>query len=256
MTAAKERPTLFSGPMVRAILDGRKTMTRRVVKCAVPPSCKGFPREANGDWGIYLDRPAGGPYQHLGKCPYGRVGGRLWVREGSLFRSDCGKFLCRLSGGGCGEAWTVDGKTHWINDTSNPVRPAPYCVGAYSCEKLGQKKGSFTLNLLRCNTRKKIIPLTGNTIIESQDVVFRRRVPGIHMPRWASRITLEITGVRVERLREITPADAVREGFEPTMRNEIPAQARFRELWDRVNGHGAYEANPWVWVVSFNRVSS
>lgn len=273
----KERPILFSEPMVRAILADQKTVTRRVMKPQAPTndavvkrtgggvsiaSCTWGGRPEDfvlcGDVGVAADM-AGLPFIPDWRCPYGQPGDRLWVRESSLYRSECGKFLCRMHGGGCGEAWTADGKTHWVNDTSNSNRPQPFCVGGYSCAMNGQKKGSFTLNLLRCNPRKKIIPLTGNTIIESQDVVFRKMVPGIHMPRWACRINLEITDVRAEALQEIENGDARDEGFvDSAVRRNGGGIAldKFRELWDELNGPRGFgwDANPWVWVVSFKRI--
>ncbi len=81
-----ERPILFTPANIRAILEGRKTQTRRVIK---PQPMDGkFPHEANGEWGLYLDRSTGGPYQHIGKCTHGLVGDRLWVTEGVIIH--CG----------------------------------------------------------------------------------------------------------------------------------------------------------------------
>jgi len=110
-----------------------------------------------------------------------------------LFLSECGKYLCRLTqGGGCFEAWTIDGCIHWEDDRRIRTwadqakfrRPMVYAVGGYSAEMTGQKRGSFTLNLLHCDVTKEIIAGTGNTIIESLDVVFRRKIPPQNTPRW------------------------------------------------------------------------
>jgi hypothetical protein len=109
----------------------------------------------------------------------------------NIYRSECGGYLCR-SIDGFYEAWTADGATHWKNDNRVQTRedaekfnrPLKYSVGSYSCERAGQKKGSFTLGLLHCNTRKKIKPFTGNTIIEQREVVFRRRLPFRQTPHW------------------------------------------------------------------------
>ena len=104
------------------------------------------------------------------------------------------------------------------------------------------------------------------TACGSEDIVFAadyqdgsdraagvRYTPSIHMPRWASRITLEITGVRVERLQDISEADAIAEGVytDPA----CPAYDAYAQLWDEINGLGSWEANPWVWVVGFHRIN-
>ena len=108
------------------------------------------------------------------------------TREPSnVFRSECGVYLCRFLGSCNFEAWTADGETHWAND-DRPEREytLPLVVGGYSAEMIGQKKNSFTLYLLRCDPTIKIIPFRGNTVIESLHIVFRRRVPWMHVPRW------------------------------------------------------------------------
>lgn len=109
--------------------------------------------------------------------------GKAWPV--GCYLSECGGYYCRyLGSGGRFEAWTADGKIHWLkddriktwDDAKAKRHPLEYCVGGYSAEKTGEKKGSFTLYLLHCNTRKVIVPFTGNTVIESLDVVFRRRL--------------------------------------------------------------------------------
>ena len=176
-----ERPILFSGPMVRALLTGTKTQTRRVAKEFA----------GRDDLDAILRR-----FPEQSGCPYGQPGDRLWVREAH---------------------W-------WFKDEHDPVT------------------GYFPPKL---------------TI---EDVEYRadgddgRKVwrPSIHMPRWASRITLEITGVRVERLQDISEADAVAEGVytDPA----CPAYDGYRTLWDQINGSGSWDLNPWVWVVEFRQV--
>ncbi|SEI41792.1 hypothetical protein [Paraburkholderia diazotrophica] len=231
----KERPILFSGPMVRALLDGSKTQTRRIVKNQ-PPADVSPIRVAHyhptvitrtGDeepgaeiFGAYSDDGEWGS-----KCPYGEPGDRLWVRETWQ-----------------GPMWE---EGTWDPDTD-------------------YHKPEF------CEYRADGGPIP--EYVDFEDNLHQGWKPSIHMPRWASRITLEITGVRVERLQSISEADAAAEGVE-SLRNEgeywkdylrstercdelicINARDSFRTLWDRINGDGAWAANPWVWVVEFKRI--
>lgn len=187
-TAIKERPILFSGPMVRAILDGRKTQTRRIIK-------------GNGTWSVDSEddgKPWPGYGDEFGdwvraKCPYGQPGDRLWVRETFGYAFDCGHF-----------------------------------------------------NHLHQN--RQVLYKVGDTCVE-------RWRPSIHMPRWASRINLEITGIRVERLQEISEEDAEAEGSD-TCLGEVPLftyTEAYQVLWESINGEGSWDANPFVWVVEFKR---
>ena len=180
----KERPILFSGPMVKAILDGRKTQTRRVVR----------PKE----WA----NPAGRPL--LNRCPYGAPGDKLWVRE----------------------SW-------------RPRQPGAVYYRADSYD--------YQHDELRA----------GGAVPQWR--------PSIHMPRWASRITLEVMAVRVERLQEISPDEATAEGAIEWAtrcgRNDaldgrvkgIPYPINtFAELWDSINAKRTqWLSNPWVWVIEF-----
>lgn len=231
----KERPILFSAPMVRAILDGSKTQTRRVVKWQGP---KKHPHDFNL---AFLDNPAGVkrlcvPYEHPNDgtpsidspahrhyCPYGDPGDRLWVRE----------TWCKVYDAQYGEA-------DWIDYRATPK---------YS----------------------DIAPAGWHEDME--DPARLRWKPSIHMPRSASRIDLEITGVRVERLQEMTEEDAKAEGtlewlkdgmvkytkgqpWEEAVRfdKENPFRAAFGTLWESINGPGSWDANPWVWVIEFRRI--
>ena len=182
----KERPILFSGPMVRALLAGTKTQTRRVVK-KLPITLN---RETNS-LEVDGENIANGRFAKLVACPYGQPGDRLWVREtfGHFERND--NFTP-----GCEVFYRADGECLEIK----PWRPS------------------------------------------------------IHMPRWASRITLEITSVRVERLQDISEADAIAEGvYTDPARSAYDAYA---QLWDEINGPGSWAANPWVWVLELRRINS
>lgn len=203
----KEHGILFSAPMVQALLNTEiGSWPPEPIDPAKP--CKGVTRRLSKQW-LKV-----------------KAGDRLWVRESCLYKSECGEYYCRFLDNGLShaEAWTCDGGAHWLNDdriktwddAKVPRYPLEYAVGGYSAQMTGQKKGSFTLHLLRCDTSKIIEPYTGNTIIETRDVVFRRRVPSIHMPRWASRILLEaLEDAREERLQNLTEDEAVLEGVQP-----------------------------------------
>ena len=185
----KERPILFSAPMVRAILEGGKTQTRRLVKirgCAP---------------GAVL--PVEFP------CPYGVVGDRLWVKETWRSSRAADKHSpAALTGHGWPVWYVADGGVMWTGaDRGGPGFMTP-----------------------------------GKTRVS------------IHMPRWASRITLEVTDVRVERLQDITEADARAEGVQPLQMDNGSALPSFEGLWCSINGAGSWAANPWVWAISFARV--
>ncbi|AVA32978.1 hypothetical protein [Cupriavidus metallidurans] len=212
----KERPILFSGAMVRAILDGRKTQTRRVMK--PQPTIEGMwhclPKYSASSEQAFRE---GAPY--FGSCPYGRPGDRLWVRE----------------------TW---------QHSNHPFGPyEPDCDVFYRADYLDD-------------------PL-GPDLERSTDGIRRQWRPSIHMPRSAARILLKVDTVRVERLNECSASDAAAEGlhFDDSVPFNGPwfispgdaqgyadATLAYRGLWDDINGAGAWEANPYVWVVEFQRV--
>ncbi|AXK23872.1 hypothetical protein [Serratia marcescens] len=202
----KERPVIFNSEMVRAILNGRKTQTRRIAKAD------------NSN--------------HLLGCPFGQVGDRLWVRE---------TFAILGNEDGCPIDW--DG-----NLIKGDERHAARIYKA-SC---WQEPGNY-----------------GLWSIPDRDTQYEGAWrPSIHMPRWASRILLEITAVRVERLNDISEEDAKSEGVKPAgdMLPDYPdtfltpkgdfatAKVAFQRLWQSIYGVDSWEANPWVWVIEFRRV--
>lgn len=181
-----EKPILMSAPMVKAILDGRKSMTRRVVKPFQPVRVKnGVP---------YIHQT----YDHDIPCPYGQAGDQLWLRETfSIVKED------------------------------------------------GSDKAMY-----RADTPEI-------TSEELQDIGASNWKPSIFMPRKFSRITLEITNVRVERLQEITKEDCLKEGVRAELVKDIffPAYHNFMRLWESINGKKyPWSSNPFVWVISFRRV--
>lgn len=197
-----ERPLLLSGAMVRAILDGRKTQTRRVAKefagrPGLDAILKRFPNQQG--------------------CPCGQPGDRLWVRETFQRFSDDGEML-------------------------------------YKADPAGSEAMSE---------------------LKRDECLEARWRPAIHMPRWASRILLEITGVRVERLQDISEADALAEGIESLTGDKTiyhwdfpkprppyavsgykSARDAYKELWVEINGRESLDANPLVWVIEFKRVEA
>ncbi len=211
MSAHKERPILFSAPMVRAILDGRKTQTRRIVN---PQPFAGKSDEAMR--ARFIELGALGRDESLTallngarnagfidvKCPYGKPGDRLWVRE------------------------------TWSHDAASVEQ----CRAKYEDAMGGPCYGPY-YRATEC----------------APDTL--RWIPSIHMPRWASRINLGITSVRVERLQDISRGDCMAEGCPfPNMAESDPKKW-YADLWDSINGNGAWDKNPWVWVVEFKRVT-
>ncbi|MCA7012502.1 hypothetical protein LF934_07560 [Dickeya dadantii] len=187
----KERGMIFNADMVRAILDGRKTQTRRIIKLShergmVNPVVCG----KNGEISSVTCRLA------PTLCPHGGVGDRLWVRE-------------TFASGLCTETTLAYRATHKPEDLEEGW---------------------------------------GEAI---------KWTPSIHMPRWASRITLEITGVRVERLNDISDVDAMAEGCSTScMRSGDSLSDVYARLWSSIYGADNWQANPWVWVIEFRRVEA
>ncbi|HEM3759049.1 TPA: hypothetical protein U1T24_003946 [Klebsiella quasipneumoniae] len=188
----KERGMIFNGEMVRAILDGRKTQTRRPIKWKQTRFTEIGEREDGSKWPWSEDAEHACDFWH--PCPFGAVGDRIWVRE------TWNKY---------GGLLTYRADHDWIDD----MRKETVCTAKW--------------------------------------------VPSIHMPRWASRILLEITDVRVERLNSISEEDAGREGYpaDPSpYGGKMDKWLWFRQLWDGIYPEQSFKHNPWVWVIEFKRV--
>ena len=218
----KERPILFSGPMVRAILDGRKSQTRRVVK--LPQQYPAKPIHPTHESWI-------GRWQNgFVACPYGQPGDRIW----------------------CKETWQV------LRETCS-YETGEYDVREWEADLYGSPQTQLLKDCPRGGHRAVIAYRADYE--ESFEGPWR---PSIFMPRWASRITLEVTGVRVERLQEISEADAIAEGIErsdgawasysPKFGRFMNPITSYHSLWESINGPGSWAANPWVWVIEFKRI--
>lgn len=218
---SREVPILFSAPMVLAILAGRKTQTRRILKHPLhdtAPGCCWVP--TRGGRGLSTSW-AGGTSSVPVRQPYGEPGDLLWVRE--TWASKDPNHVAFNADGWCGVRadyggeW-VFGHHGWILNHS-------------------QKDGRY-FGLDRYGGKWK---------------------PSIHLPKKYARIWLEVTGVRVERLQDITEEDAKAEGAEGFQLYEDwesplkGARRSFAELWHSINGAESWNANPWVWVVGFKR---
>lgn len=215
----KSRGIIFSGADVRAVQEGRKTQTRRIIKpqphddCGVIHVGKFHPEQFSDDGEYYPGKPHYGAYSDDGewgcKCPYGQPGDRLWVRE----------------------TWADVRRMGFDRDL--------FPTGAaYKSDCEGQ---------------------------DSLDVAADYGVkwkPSIHLPRWASRITLEIDEIRVERLNDISEEDAIAEGFDSstlgTGAASFTGHARYwyKQLWNSIHGPVLWTLNPWVFVLKFRRINN
>lgn len=221
----KERPILFKGEMVRAILDGRKTQTRRVCKSRLDidfrggggvdgldwnnPSAWGFEDEDGTNWGLKADDYCG--IREI-PCPHGQIGDQLWLRESFYHVKSSDTFFYRAD-----------------------QKPVSAIVDRSLRENFAYHRTQASTNFQ----------------------------PPIFMPRCASRIQLEITNVRVERLQDISEEDARDEGVSvPTalgvLAEHYPGpkhKIAFQGLWDSINADKhPWESNPWVWCISFRRI--
>lgn len=230
------KPILFSAPMIRALLDGSKTQTRRVVKRKkfVPLDYVLSPSLLVDKWRTWWGHPEGLAVGYSQDCPYGQPGDLLWVRETFGFVS------FEMAHGGARVDWTPD-------RPATKIAELPFGKGFYSGHVIYAADGYFDW----CDE-------------DGYDTERSFWKPSIHMPRAASRITLRIKSVRVERLNQISKEDAISEGL---TRIEYKGESfgfdggnttgygsatgAFRALWESINGAGSWDTNPWVWVVEF-----
>jgi len=208
--AMRERGILFSAPMVRALLNGTKTQTRRAIKGLTAGAL---------DPGL---SPALGSGPDSIACPYGQPGDRLWVRE----------------------TFFAYGRWETRHD-----------------EKKGRDEWRFVDMTLACGQHYQYAADPARMTLASgrgDGTPAWHRRPALFMPRLASRILLALTSVRVERLQDISEADAIAEGEQPLPGAPGGASAApvegYKAVWETINGAGSWDANPWVWVIEFERI--
>lgn len=221
MTEPKYKPILFTAPMVRAILEGRKTQTRRIVK--VQPPAEGYTLSTLID--------TTGPRRNIGK--------HHWLKN--------------------------DGFK--VIDGSQPYFSEPYAVGDRLWVRETWQHSNFPFGPLDKSCaifyRADYLndPLGPDLELDTSSDIRRKWNPSIHMPRWASRINLEVTGVRVERLQDISENDAYKEGAKQGYDYPLTVDQKyvnsiefFSRIWNSIHGPGSWKTNPWVWVVEFKRM--
>lgn len=201
----RERPILFSAPMVRAILSGAKTQTRRLVQPVGVVQVDGGGAPFTQRWDV--DEQVN--WRRDVRCPYGVPGDRLWVREACIIADkDFPDFK----------------DPNWPRDNDGVPRVVQYLASQPDR-------------------------------VAARDYGYAKATPSIHMPRWASRFTLEVTDVRVQRLQDISEEDAKAEGVEPLQMDFGSYLPSFQGVWDLLNSKRApWASNPWVWAISFKRI--
>lgn len=230
----RERPIIFSAPMVRAVLSGAKTQTRRLVRPQPEDRCplvkeRGYAFRNYAEASLGNVKMADGSWGRV-QCHYGLPGDRLWVREtwrvGAWDESTCCVATDYKADGYCRREWLR------VDDEDLFIRLRQQCIDDARAALGPADRYTWEPGRSPCRWR-----------------------PSIHMPRWASRITLEITDVRLEQLQDISEADAVAEGCTP-IRPELGRSAveEFRLVWEQINGPGSWNANPWVWVIEFKKL--
>ncbi len=196
-----DRPIIFSAPMVRALLDGRKTQTRRVLGNSGPGRGRSNIFSARIGWSdSYVLDPGNAGWRER-DTPYA-PGDRLWVREAFVRYYELDE--CDMRVGPLKIAYRADGGFRWLDADTDEFRDSPPWK------------------------------------------------PSIHMPRWASRLTLLVTDVSVQRLQEISRGDAMEEGFPfANMADGPNPRDWYRDLWNSIHGPDAWDRNPWVAAISF-----
>lgn len=242
----KERGMIFNSEMVRAILNGRKTQTRRVIKGVDGETSFNPEWDINGEEIFVVlgekDRTGMNPVLGAISCPFGSVGDRIWVRE------TWGVVSHELDEDGRIQPWSPD-------RPATAIHEMPFGNGYYSGHAIYAADGDFTWG--------------DDDGYEDGRSCWK---PSIHMPRAACRILLEVIGVRVERLNGISETDAEAEGIDmealfdaqdcydciadQNMTGRPTVTGAFKYLWESIYGEESWKANPWVWVIEFKRLEA
>lgn len=252
------RPILFSAPMVRAMLAGKKTKTRRAVK--ITHRTPGLAAALEPAHGI-------APYPRAAAelCPYGAAGDLLWVRESSTYWES--------------PSPTRESITPRANESNRPADGKRY--ERWMSRVMAQEEAGADFLVYKADDSKRSLAEWAHPhpIYEHCVGRFGKTIPAIHMHRWASRLTLRINDVGVERLQDISEADAIAEGICYLGKNVNgfdmwaqygaiaetkaglcadvqfigrTAQEAFRKLWESINGKASWDANPWTWAISYD----
>lgn len=275
----KERPILFSAPMVRAILEGRKTQTRRVGKCQMPGATElGVEYSMHATKGqvavaTYRAYPnAGTARWGLCECPYGIPGDRLWVKETFAYVRSSLDY----------ETGNEHSIWQWEKDMLGDYKPENLKLNPRACYEAAALYFAADGEDENPSELYPCIGLKGDLLI-GQQIGW---TPSIFMRRWMSRILLLLANVRVERLQQITEADAIAEGIEQDeygdwagwknylfetahprrgvklddRKHKIQGYASpldsYRSLWESINGPGSWAENPYVWVITFSKLAA
>lgn len=242
----KERPIIFSGEMVKAILDGKKTMARRVIKSDIGAYDHGHIIKQSSDKSregsaCFFNKPVGCMVtsSKLVKCPYGKIGDRLWVRETWAPVNSCGESAL---------AYKADNEIICLSENEGFL------------DEYG------TLNYTDPRLAKYAFADWADDLVNGVEGAWKSPIT---MPRWASRILLEITDIRVERLQDISETDAKKEGMPPShpsidkisMQHGFNSfsQSCFAQSWDSLydeNSPKRWANNQWVWVIEFKVIKS
>ncbi|TGL75400.1 hypothetical protein [Leptospira levettii] len=238
----KERPILFSNEMVKAILEGRKTMTRRVVKLNIlqeedgdSPTCFSVFDKKGNQYYEFKNGIEEEPSTAKDFCPHGQIGDILWVKE-------------TVKPG----AWREDGRVAFDYKASPELKKTPWV-------NLGEKFEDYWIKWTDQLIKKGHKSNSDGIFVWEPGESPINWIPSIFMPKEACRIKLRIKNIRIKRLNETSVKDCYDEGTPGLIASWDSADVvleKFIDLWESINGKGSWNQNPWVWVIEFEVVTS